>query len=239
MAGQFSSSPESPESGESQRWAEQPRHRFEYPMLTRHWETQRELWEEKVPMTGEEIEVALQMMRDQLEGLKIRQREVQAALGEAEAGSENAAVSQSELQELNEQITGIEEDLETQVERREMYVVRLRDFRRYTLAEAADAAEQIRKEIKEAAERGVELTYRDAEKNASKRFVEELLEEGNGWHAIQIAVESAIMNDDIALRALWGIEDRIAEAEESGNAGELRRLRVELRSIGEWRGVAG
>ncbi len=154
--------------------------------MVRLWTVEyRDLSEERIPMSPEEIERDLETIKAQLEGLRERKTEVEDTLrrirsGE-EAGDEEALVN--ELDEMITEIPELEEFLFLLEEGRELYIVQRRQFRRYTKEEAASEA-QI---LQELVNRGVARDYHEAEMLFAERIVEHMLQAGYGWEAIRIA----------------------------------------------------
>jgi len=210
-------------------------HHFAYPMLTRYWNTNRELWSEaRLLKTQEEVQSELQLVHDQLTGCQSRREEVQTALRNAPEESEDTEILEAELEELDEQIEGLTailagEDLEGSAD----FIV-YRDFRRYIEEEAHDESQKIQSYLRDRKDSSA-ADYDDAENTVAQNFVDELLEEGNGWHAIGIAVESGIpVDEDMVMAALQGIESLMDEAREARNITQLRRLEAEVKSIEQW-----
>jgi len=67
--------------------------------------------------------------------------------------------------------------------------------------------------------------------------VENLLQQGKGWEAIQKAIESNIIGDDIVMDALDSVEQFMERAGQAGDTAEYERLEQELHRIEEWRGL--
>ncbi|MBI4134818.1 MAG: hypothetical protein HY471_01770 [Candidatus Sungbacteria bacterium] len=202
--------------------------------MVRLWTVEyRDLSEERIPMSPEEIERDLETIKAQLEGLRERKTEVEDTLrrirsGE-EAGDEEALVN--ELDEMITEIPELEEFLFLLEEGRELYIVQRRQFRRYTKEEAASEA-QI---LQELVNRGVARDYHEAEMLFAERIVEHMLQAGYGWEAIRIAVESGIIGDDIVMGAMDRVEQNMDEARAEHDEEKLRVSEAELRKITEWR----
>lgn len=75
------------------------------------------------------------------------------------------------------------------------------------------------------------------EQREAERAVETLLQQGKGWEAIQLAIETQIIGDDIVMDALDSVEQFMERARVAGDTAEYERLQEESRRIEEWRGL--
>lgn len=194
-----------------------------------------ELYEDLIPMSPEEVADTLRVIEEQLAGMRLRLAELAGATSllelKGKGESEEAQNLKAEMEEFSDQVAGLEDHLQTLRTEHRAFIRKPRIFRRYTKSEAADEASV----LKNLVDSGVAASYTEAERNLAERMVEDLLQQGKGWEAIRIGVESKFIGDDIVMDALDSVEQFMGRARDAGDTVEYERLQAELRRIEEWR----
>jgi hypothetical protein len=104
-------------------------------------------------------------------------------------------------------------------------------FRSYTEEEALAEGAQVQERIKA----GDSANYYEEERAIAEVAVENLLQQGKGWEAIRIAIESNIFSNDIMIDAHDSVDQFMEQARHAGDIAEYERLKNELVRIEMWR----